>query len=181
MIDISGTKISVVVGKVIKELDLADIFSIDETELTREYSQQASLYAYFSTLTADAERNVAMATMIMEQEYAIMDQEYRSDAVADDVKVTESMVKQAIISDKDYQKLSKNVINKKYYFRVLKAVADALEQRANMLVSLGAYLRHEQDMTGMNIRRREFDNSVDNMKSTIKKIRREYEDESVSK
>lgn len=176
MIDISGTKIIIQAGALSRELDLNKLFLIDDTDLIREFSQQASLFAYFSTLAADAERDVSFATMIVDQEAASVDHDYRAFNSENDVKITESMVRHAISDDARYQKLSKIMINKKYHHKVLKAVADALEQRANMLVSLGAYLRHEMDMTGMNIRRRELDGSVDNLKNTIKKIHRENDE-----
>ncbi|HKZ40026.1 MAG TPA: hypothetical protein VJ044_03640 [Candidatus Hodarchaeales archaeon] len=168
---IRGTKIILSDNDTKKQFDIAGIFSIDENDLSREYSMQASLFAYFSVLSAKSERNLSVSKLASEREYAVADQQIREDLVGKDVKATESMIKQLISADEEYCALQDTVVAAEYERDLLKAIARSLEMRANMLISLGALRRHEIDMTDMSIRRASFDKTVDDTKESLRRLR----------
>lgn len=159
-----------------KTFDISAIFNIDDSALAAEFTKQASLYAYFAVQAARAERNKAVADAAQEREYAMADQDFREEFHSKDEKFTEPTIKQMIMTDEAYV-TSQNVAQAaNYEFKLLKALATALEMRANMLISLGAYMRHEMDMTGMNIQSRRFSDQVEDVTQLAKeKIRKARE------
>ena len=154
--------------RVEKLVRLGDIFSVDETNLSNEMARQAGLYAYFAVQMANAERSHAVSIMEKEEEYATLDPEAR-DALARGpaAKVTEAMVKAFILREESYIEVQDNEVDAKRNYRLLRAICNALEMRATMLQSLGAHLRHELDMTGMNTKGRQYQASISDVKESI--------------
>lgn len=165
--DLQRNKIRLVVGGEEVVIDLAELFTIDETNLSQELAKQAALYAYFAAIGAEAERGMLRASAKKEEEYSVCDEYYR----ATEKSYTEGSIKAKVGSDEDYLARVEEEIDAKYAYRVMRAISTALEQRSSMLISLGAYLRHEMDMTNMSIRERKYDSAVDEAKSTIRKRR----------
>jgi len=132
---------------------------------------QAGLYAYFAVQMAYAEYSHAKAIAAKEQEYAAADEAYRDElakefAVAGK-KLTEAVVKAAVIQDEDYQNVLSEEDVAKLNYRLLRTICNALEMRATMLQSVGAHLRHELDMDGMNIRDRHYQSTISDVKKAI--------------
>ena len=69
--------------------------------------------------------------------------------------------------DADYQKASDEQRDSAHNVAVLKAVVNALKMRADMLISMGAHLRQEYDMTGMTIREQSMDKQLENVKKAM--------------
>jgi len=132
------------------DIDTDKLFDIDETNLTKEYAKQASLYAYYGTLYNEADRALMKSDAYKDSLYAELDLEYRKEL--QDEKATEGRIKSMVISDADYEKSVTQVTYCTYRKGVLKTIMDALKMRADMLVSMGAHLRAEYDQTGMVIR-----------------------------
>jgi hypothetical protein len=151
-----------------KKFDLADIFYIDENTLTEEYSRQAATHAYFTTALAAAEHRAAKLSMRLEQSYADADEYWRKEYDDMGKKYTEAVIKSLVIRDEEYGEIKVNYQDTQYEVDLLKAIVNSMRIRADMLVSLGAHIRQEYEMTGMSIRDREFDKVVDNVKSKIK-------------
>jgi len=151
-----------------KEFTVGDIFGVDETDITKEYMQQASLYGFFATAAAMAEEVANRASFAKDQEYAAVDEVTRQKFEMNGVKFTEAVVRSAILLDEKYKTRVMREIKTEYDAKLLKAIARALEQRADMLVSLGSHLRHESSMTGMSIREHELDNMTKSVKSTLR-------------
>jgi len=168
VIDIHDTTIEVKSQTGKKVFNLGDVFSINETELSKEYASQASLYAYFAQLSAFADHSVMIKDLSRDQEYARADEACRAELERNNKKYTEAVVKSMILQDVDYDKAYKRHAQAVYDASLLKSIVRALEQRANMLISLGSHLRHEDSMTGMNIRERQFTDSVENAKKIMK-------------
>jgi len=172
---IATTKVKVIVkrdGKSVAELiRLGDIFSIDEAVISEEMTRQAGLYAYFAVQMAHAEYAHARAIVTKDKEYAVADDYYRDELAKDFAgtgkKITEAVVKAAIIQDEDYQDAVSEESAAKLSYRLLRTICEALEMRATMLQSVGAHLRHELDMTGMNIRDRKYQSAISDVKKTI--------------
>lgn len=179
MESIANTKLKVVVKKdgknVAKLIRLGDVFSIDETNLSEELARQAGLYVYFAIQMAYAEHTQARAIISKEESYADADGYYREELVrefkTDGRKLTEAVVKAAIIQDDGYHDDVIAEANAKLEYRLLRVLCQALEMRATMLQSLGAHLRHELDMTGMNIRDRQYQAQISDVKRAVTNAR----------
>lgn len=169
---IKGTKITVkgTNGKSV-EIDIADILSINDADISKEFVQQPALYGFFSVLLARAERDAALADLQKDQEYAMADASVREELEMSGIKSTEAMVKNMVMTDAEYAAAVAKKVEADYEQKVLKALSSALQQRAEMLISLGAHLRHEIDQTGMNIRERQFSKSVEEMKENLRSAR----------
>ena len=168
---ISGTKITVNVSGKNKTFDVHELLEIDDTNLSKEFANQASLYGFFATLAVKAEHAASVLSMRREQEYAIADQEDREELEQQGKKSTEPMIKNMIVSDAVYAKVVEKEYVAKYDYDIIKAITKAMEQRAQMLISLGNFVRHEYEMTDMKIRERQLNTAVDDVKSAIRSRR----------
>ena len=157
------------VGKKIHTINLADILEIYEIELTTHFAEQASIFGHFSIQLAEADRLLGIAKMITEQVYAKADAGYRKAYNEAEIKYTEAVIRGEVLLDEDYQNVVKSQHNAKHNVDVLKAIVNALKMKADMLISMGAHLRQEYDMTGMTIREQSMNKAVDNVKEVIKR------------
>lgn len=153
-------------GKMVT-INLMDLFSIDENNLTQEYTRQATLYAWLGVIAAKADHKASMADLRKDQEYAATDEAFRDQSETLGKKLTETQIKSLITIDGDYKKACEVELAMKYDAKLIQALLRALDQRANMLISLGSHLRHELDMTGMNIQQKKYENDISSLKSTI--------------
>lgn len=169
--DIQGSKITFKKGDESRSIDIAELFDIDEANLTREFSRQASLYAFFATLQADAEYELANASLDKDQAYAVADDKNRKYMDKREMKYTEPVIKSLVIRDEDYQAKYDDWAWAEHEVEALKAIVKALQMRAEMLVSMGAQLRQEYNMTGMNVRERAYEAAVGIAKTTVKSKR----------
>lgn len=142
---------------------------IDSNNLTQEFSAQASTYAYYALQLAEADYKAGIATSNREQTYANLDKVYRDAFMAAGKKVTETQLTSAVTDDEDYQAAKAAELEAKHKVRVLKAVVDALQMRADMLISLGAQTRSEMGMVGM--RTNEVESTIVNTKDRIQSLR----------
>lgn len=156
-------------------INLADLFLIDEANLTKEYSRQAALYAWLGVVGAKADHKASMADLAKDQEYARTDEAYREQFDASGRKMTEPQVKSLILIDKDYMRASANELALKYDSKLIQALIKALDQRADMLISLGSHLRHEVDMTGMNIQEKKYESSLKDLKKVVESHRKKVD------
>ena len=166
--EIAGSKITFSHNGVKKVIDIGNLFDINEDNLTKEFATQASLYAYFATLQAEAERLQAKAEMKKDQEYAKSDEYWRAYLDKREKKYTEAVIKSNVIRDEDYDKANNALINITYDLNVIKAIVRALQMRAEMLISLGAHLRQEYSMTGMSVNKA-FDEATRAVKEKLSK------------
>ncbi len=150
-------------------INLADILEIHEVELTKHFAEQASIFGHFSIQLAEADRLFGIAKMMAEQQYAEADSYYRDEHNEAEEKYTEPSIRAEIALDGDYQKALDKQRNAMHNVAVLKAVVNALKMKAEMLISMGAHLRQEYDMTGMTIREQSMDKEVDKVKQLLKK------------
>lgn len=170
---IQGTKVTIKDGDEERVLDLTDLFRIDETNLTKEFTEQASLYGYFGVLMAKAEHEAAVRDLGKDQEYAVADLDWRAEMEEAGKKYTEALIRNTVLSDEEYQRISIQAAEAEFDYKLLKAIVSALQQRAEMLISLGAHIRHELDQTGMSIREREFKDAEEKMREVLRNSRKE--------
>lgn len=170
--DIEGTSFSVrTENGGYRKFTVADIFNIDETDITKEFMQQASLYGFFATISAMAEDVANRADFDKDQEYAQADIAWRESFEQNSRKYTEAVVRSTVMTDAGYVRAVERHLKTEYDFKLLKAIVRALEQRADMLVSLGSHLRHEEGMTGMTIKERQLQAQENDIKSILRKAR----------
>lgn len=129
---------------------MADLLGIDSTNLSDEYSQQAAMYGYIGTLCAGAESDYNSVKTQREAVYADVEMKVRHGiAMQPEVKSTEGLVKSLVVTDSEYLDIMELENRALGAWKKLRALTDALKQRGEMLVSLGAQLRAEMDMTNM--------------------------------
>jgi hypothetical protein len=169
--EIKGTVVIVNTQQGKKAFDIGKLFIIDENNLTAEFVRQAASYAFFATLVAGAERNVAKRDMLKDQEYSAADEDSRKRFIESGEKFTEAVIKSQILLDADYQDSVTNLEAAKYELNLLKALTKAYEQKGMMLQSLGSHLRSELSMVGMHVNEAEIGKSVKDVKEVISKRR----------
>jgi hypothetical protein len=150
-------------AEIVDSINIDDIFQIDEANIIEAYSKQSALYARFAVMHAEADAVVGKTQAARDEEYAAADDHYRHDMDRNGEKYTEAKVKAFIELDENYRKAVDDYIQADYICRKVKAIVRALEMRAEMLVSMGAHLRHEMNMTDMNIRDARYAKIVGNL------------------
>ena len=147
----------------LNNLDIDSVFSIDEANIIEAYSRQAAVYARYATMHAEADAMVSAAASAKDEEYAAADDHYRHDMDSTGEKYTEAKVRAFIELDENYRQAVDAYNDVDHVCRKLRAVVRALEMRAEMLVSMGAHLRHEMSMTDMHIRDARYSKIVGNV------------------
>lgn len=178
---ITGKALEIIGGLTIKvldnsgrhrEFDLSEIFSINEDNLSTEFIQQPSIYAYFAMLQANAEHRSGIVEFDKDQEEAAADESFRKELSNSNVKYTETVIRGLVVRDEEVSKKVSRVLESRYDQKLLKAICSALEMRAAMLQSLGSHLRHEMEQTGMNVKERQFQGAVESVKKVIDEKRK---------
>jgi len=163
-----STTISIIVDGKERVYSTEELLQIDQTDLSEEFATQAARYGYFAVLVAAVEADYKQAKHATELMYADTDNLVRQEMKEAGLKTTEAAIKSAILLDEDYCQVLDRELAALRDYKLLSALVRALEQRASMLQSLGAHVRHEYDMTDMTIK-----DSVDKLsKATKDKIRR---------
>lgn len=164
-------KIVIKLAKETVRVNVDDLFYIDNTDLTTEYSKQAAYYARYTTLAARANLDAKKSTVHREREYAELDEHYREELRENGIKVTEPMIKEAIRNDEDYAEAVDAEVDAKHKHAILKSICEALKMRADMLISMGAHMRQEMSMTGMSIKDKRFQDGMIGLKDTMRMIK----------
>lgn len=131
---------------------VGDLFHISLETISDEFANQSARMAYIGMLLAQAEVAYDEARAIREEVYADEDLGVREKWEAAGVKFTESKVKAMVLLAPDYQVAADAEREALSNFKLLRVIYDALRQRGEMLISLGAHLRQEFDMTGMSMK-----------------------------
>src|SRR4030066_297364 len=150
-IDLEGRVTVTIRGKK-QEYNIAELLEIDETNLSKEFASQAALFGFFATAQAEAEMEVGKLSVSKDQEYATSDEFWRADFDKREKKYTEAVIRSSVIRDEEYVLADQDFHTAEHNANMLKMIVKALGQRAEMLISLGAHLRAEAEMTGMSIK-----------------------------
>lgn len=117
------------------------ILRIDVNDISTEFAEHASNYAYLCFLHEEAKADKDYIKLRIE----IYSSDLEKDARSSGVKVTDRAVEHIIARDRKWKILNKSYIKAKYLEGILKASVDSYSQRGQMLISLGAHLRTEYD------------------------------------
>ena len=133
-----------------KEVSLLDLFDIKEETVSEDMMKQAAIYAHIGMLKVKYEIKRDRAKQKKDEEYAVLDLAWREKYVVNDWKITEAAIKSEIITTDSYSEAQERLNISEEQFSIFEILTKSLEMRANMLQSVGAFLRMEQGMTGMN-------------------------------
>lgn len=133
---------------------LRELFEVFAEDLSNEYGGQAPRLAWLGVLEAQAEASYMTVKNRREREYASAQKHYRTPGnMPTDVKATDKAVEAMCKLDEDYVNAQADEANAQKQLKTIKALVQAMRQRGEMLISLGATQRAEFDSTGMHINR----------------------------
>jgi len=144
-------KISVDIGEGPFDIDLDAILPISQEDLSGEFTRQASSYAYIAMVAAQTKAIWVDAKRDLEKARASASREVRRSMRLDGIKSTEAVIVEEVEATKAYRTASDYEITCQTQYLTMEAVCRAMEQRAQMLQSLGAHLRSERDQLDMHI------------------------------
>lgn len=133
-------------------LTISDFVTIDEENLNHEFTRQASLLAYVSHMMVMAEHKYNQLKATREIAQAEADAYYREELDKKSVKYTEAKIKSMVTIDEECQIAIETEAEALVEYKHLKVLAEAVKERGAMLISLGAMLRAEADLTGQTIK-----------------------------
>jgi hypothetical protein len=157
--------IIVAVGK--KDISIRELLDVDDADLSNEFAAQSARYAYFAVLAARAKQDWQGAVDARKREEATAFVEFKSDkelVPPGSRTVTDGLANNYVDMDDRVAEFRNTAHELETRYRVMEAIARSLEMRANMLQSIGADRRKEQEMTGMHV-----DNPSEKLKDTIRK------------
>lgn len=135
-----------------REVNVKDLLFIDLTDLNHEYASQSALYAYVGVLVAMAEKVWNAAVRDRKKVEAAAFGYYKNDLESipkGGRSVSDTLANHLVSMDDEAIAARKLEIDMQYKYNVLRSIVTAFYMRASMLQSLGANLRHEEDMTDM--------------------------------
>ena len=149
------------------DLDLDALVPVSD-DLTREFTEQASSYAYTAMLSARCEALWLSSKREMDETEAGLDRDVRKD-LATFGKVTEAMVEAETKLRRAYREAWEYELACREQHLILQAVTRAMEMRGQLLMSLGAHLRAEAQQTGMYVK--DAKSTLDDIHGHIERVR----------
>ena len=143
-------KVKVSIGDKVYDGTIKEVLHINEATLTDEFIKQPSTYAYFAALAEYAVADVEHKKLAFSVLEANLDSQKRTE-LKETPKVTEAVIKSAIIKDRKYQVSAEELIEAERQLGILKSLVRALEQRKDMLIQLGSSKRQEINLNEFGI------------------------------
>jgi hypothetical protein len=138
--------VAIRINNITYDNSLAADLHIDRQSLDEEFVQHASRYAYYaflSELAADQEVRLKHALDLLEAQLDSETRELARGAQLADAKfkMTETMVENQVRGNSRYQAKLTEYLDAKQRAAVLRVARESMQQRKDMLVSLGAQFR----------------------------------------
>lgn len=133
-------------------VNLDDLLPIGD-DVSTEFREQPSLYAYIAMLAADAESLWRESKRLMDEVYAETDKAVRDELQVYDKRITENKVAAEVEIRRGYLDAKQYEHDCRQQYLIMRVLQDAMEMRADMLISLGAHERAEAKQTGMLIKK----------------------------
>lgn len=121
------------------------LLKISEANLSQNIIEQASFYAWAGQKNAEAQDRMLRAKAALELTEADLSIEHREKFSASKEKVTEAMIRAAVLSDSRYQSSQERYFQAVKQAGVSKAYLISAEQRKDMLIQLSSTRRMEMD------------------------------------
>lgn len=119
--------------------DPKSVFEINTSELSKQMSEQPSLYARVSYLYSVAKNFTNNCKFALDIKYSQKYRDHRSESTAE--KTSDIYVK----DDPEYKQIRQVYIDAEHQEQVIRSLLDGLQHRKDMLIQLGALLRQEMD------------------------------------
>ncbi len=132
-----------VIGKKEYDKNLEEELFVNGGDLSGDYADHSRRFAWFATaveLCTDVEARLKVELGRAE---AVLDAVIREEAAEAGIKMTETKVKNAIITRDVYKEIQEDYLQAKLNTGLAKAARDAMIHRKDMLISLGANYRAE--------------------------------------
>jgi len=123
--------------------ELGDDIPISGSDLSGEFMEHSDRFAWWATVTELARDKVARTKYQLDRIYAIKDHAVRLELTLAKAKATEKVVENTVITSKEYQECMFDLLESKKQLGLAVAGKEALTQRKDMLISLGANMRAE--------------------------------------
>lgn len=151
-----------------QSVDLAEDLKINIDDLSESYIDQPGKYAWWAVLAAQARASADRKKSEVEnlEDYikktlkGELDAEVREDLELSGEKITENKVDNGIYSHPKYVEKTKQLHSLRLEYvelnetaSILEAARNALDQRKDVLISLGAQLRSEIGNTGLSLKK----------------------------
>lgn len=125
------------------EYNVDEQLQIDTSDISEEFATHAGKFAYWAILVENASYQVDVLKQDLAVARAQLDAQKRAELKAAGKKSTEKMVENMVITDPQYLEKEDAYLDAKRTLGYFKAAKDAMIQRKDMLVSLGATQRAE--------------------------------------
>jgi hypothetical protein len=125
-----------------------DDLAVDDTKINEVLKTQPSQFIFWATMAYTQKGVVKKMKLELEKYEGQLDASVRRTLVAAGEKATEATIQARIKRDERRVALSLELINEEEKMELLLSVKDAFSQRKDMIMSLGANLRAEMEMSG---------------------------------
>ena len=141
MRDFNGLEVNFETARITYTANLDEDTQIDQMDLDTEFAEQPRKFAWWAMVCELAKDRVQVLKTQLERLYAQIDYKVRMEAVTAKAKLTEKMVENTVITNADYVKSQKEYLTARKDHAMLSRGVEALAQRKEMLISLGANAR----------------------------------------
>jgi hypothetical protein len=118
-----------------------------EETINENLKDQPSFFAYYAVLAELADEALAETKLALEVTESVLDAKVREELTRAGTKATETMIRGKIVLDESYLAAVSQVNTLKKNVGVLKAIKEAFNHRKDMLVTLGANMRSQRDVS----------------------------------
>ncbi len=128
--------------------DAYDALKVDPTHVIDQLTEQPSIYAYWSSLSEEADVILLTEKRRLDRVEAEVDDRLRQEAREEEEKVTEAIIQRRILREEDYAEALEAMINARRNAGYLGVIKRALEQRLSALIAVNNRDRAEMAATG---------------------------------
>ncbi len=132
-----------VIGKKTYDKNLEEELFVNRGDLSGDYVDHPKRFAWFATAVELCTDHEARLKVELGRAEALLDAEVRQEAIEAGVKMTETKVRNTIITRDVYKEIQEDYLQAKLNTGLAKAARDAMIHRKDMLISLGANYRAE--------------------------------------
>lgn len=123
--------------------DLAKDAKIVKQDLSGEFQSHAETFSFYATAYELALDHEARLKAQLDRIYAMEDYKCRTNASQANIKLTEKMVENTVLTQDAYVDATNQYLEAKKNVGLLRAAKDTLIQKRDMLMQLGALMRAE--------------------------------------
>lgn len=128
----------------IEPAQLRTDLEVDERDISLSMMRQSGLFAYYSTLAAQAQRQLDQMEQLEEIIAARLDKKARDNALSSGSKITEAQVKAFVALEPKAIAIRRAVNEARMVASICKSAADSFRHRRDMLIQLSFNGREER-------------------------------------